>query len=68
MTVGIVKWFNDEKRCGYIQQDDGKELFVHYSRINCLGVKTLQQGKRVVFEIADGPKGFYAENVTQMES
>jgi len=60
---GVVKWFNDAKGYGFIATDEGKDLFVHYSAINMDGRKTLREGDRVEFEVADGPKGPQAANV-----
>ncbi len=63
---GTVKWFNDEKGFGFIGQDDGKDVFVHYSSINTSGRKTLQEGQRVTMEVTQGQKGPQAENVTPL--
>ncbi|VEN72774.1 major cold shock protein [Candidatus Desulfarcum epimagneticum] len=64
MANGIVKWFNSGKGFGFIEQEDGPDVFVHYSAINSSGFKTLEEGDRVSFEIEDGPKGPAAANVT----
>ncbi len=64
MLSGVVKWFNDAKGYGFIATDDGKDIFVHYSAIVMDGRKTLQEGQQVQFEIADGPKGPQASNVS----
>jgi len=61
---GKVKWFNDEKGFGFIEQENGKDVFVHYNSINGNGRKTLQQGQTVTMEVVDGKKGLQAENVT----
>lgn len=61
---GKVKWFNDEKGFGFIEQEGGKDVFVHYNSINGNGRKTLQQGQQVTMEVVDGRKGLQAENVT----
>ena len=61
---GTVKWFNDEKGFGFIEQDCGKDVFVHYSAINGAGRKTLHEGQKVTMEISDGQKGPQASNVT----
>ena len=62
-VTGTVKWFNDEKGFGFIAQESGKDLFVHHSAINGSGRKTLQEGQKVSFEIAQGKKGPEAANV-----
>jgi CspA family cold shock protein len=66
MVEGTVKWFNDSKGFGFIEQDGGKDVFVHHTAINSDGFKSLQEGARVSFEVVDGPKGPAAENVTQL--
>jgi CspA family cold shock protein len=66
MVEGTVKWFNDAKGFGFIEQDGGKDVFVHHTAIQADGFKSLQEGARVQFEIVDGPKGPSAENVTQL--
>jgi CspA family cold shock protein len=63
MFEGTVKWFNEAKGFGFIAQDNGKDVFVHYSAINKNGFKTLAEGERVRFEIVDGQKGPAAANV-----
>jgi CspA family cold shock protein len=63
---GTVKWFNASKGFGFIEQDDGNDVFVHYSAIKTEGFKTLEEGARVQFEVVDGPKGPAADNVTQL--
>ncbi|MBI5189799.1 MAG: cold shock domain-containing protein [Nitrospirae bacterium] len=60
---GKVKWFNDSKGYGFIEQDSGKDVFVHFSAITMDGYKTLKEGQEVEFEITDGPKGPQASNV-----
>ena len=57
MADGIVKWFNEKKGYGFIAQEEGPDVFVHYSGIEGSGFKTLQEGDRVTFEIEEGPKG-----------
>ncbi len=64
MANGIVKWFNDNKGFGFIEQEDGPDVFVHFSGINTDGFKTLDEGDRVTFDIEQGPKGPAAANVT----
>lgn len=63
MPSGKVKWFNESKGFGFIEQDTGEDVFVHYSSIQGDGFKTLKEGQRVDFEVAKGPKGLKAENV-----
>jgi len=64
MANGTVKWFNDSKGYGFIEQEDGKDVFVHHSGINATGFKSLNEGDRVSFDIEDGQKGPAATNVT----
>ncbi len=64
MATGIVKWFNDAKGFGFITPDDGgQDLFAHFTAINMSGFKSLKEGQRVSFEVADGPKGKQASNI-----
>ena len=65
MLKGTVKWFNESKGFGFIEQAEGKDVFVHYSAIAGSGFKTLNEGDKVQFEIVDGPKGPAAANVTK---
>ncbi|MEH0022965.1 MAG: cold-shock protein [Desulfobacter sp.] len=64
MATGTVKWFNDSKGFGFIEQEGGKDVFVHHSGINAVGFKSLNEGDRVEFEVEDGQKGPAAKNVT----
>ncbi len=64
MANGIVKWFNDRKGYGFIEQEDGPDVFVHHSGINGNGFKSLREGDRVTFDIEQGKKGPAAVNVT----
>jgi len=62
---GTVKWFNKEKGFGFIERENGNDVFVHYSAIQLDGFKTLQEGDTVEFDIVEGPKGLQAANVTK---
>ena len=64
MANGIVKWFNSSKGYGFIEQEDGPDVFVHFSGIKADGFKTLYEGDRVTFDIEEGQKGPSAVNVT----
>jgi CspA family cold shock protein len=66
MANGIVKWFNDKKGYGFIEKDEGGDVFVHYSAINMGGYKSLNEGDRVSFEIENGDKGPAAANVVKI--
>jgi CspA family cold shock protein len=65
LAQGTIKWFNDSKGFGFIEQDGGEDVFVHYSAIEGDGFKTLAEGELVEFEIQQGPKGLQAANVTK---
>ncbi len=66
MAEGTVKWFDDTKGYGFIEQENGKDVFVHHTAIQGTGFKTLAEGARVQFDIVEGPKGLAAENVVQL--
>lgn len=63
MATGTVKWFNAEKGFGFITQDGGVDIFVHFSAITGDGFRTLEENQKVEFEVTQGPKGAQAENV-----
>jgi len=67
MTVGKVKWFNENKGFGFIEREEGQDVFVHYSVIETEGFKTLKQGQQVNFDVVDGPKGPAAANVIKAD-
>ena len=64
MAEGTVKWFSDKKGFGFITQDEGGDIFVHFSAIQAEGFKVLTEGQAVTFNVEDGPKGPQATNVT----
>nr|WP_320011563.1 cold-shock protein [uncultured Desulfobulbus sp.] len=66
MAEGTVKWFNDSKGFGFIEQDGGKDVFVHHTAIQGSGFKSLEEGARVSFDVTDGPKGPSAQNVVKL--
>ena len=65
MATGKVKWFNEKKGYGFIEQEGGKDVFVHYDAITMDGFKTLREGEEVNFDVTDGAKGPQAANVTK---
>jgi len=65
MPTGKVKWFNDAKGYGFIEQEGGEDVFVHFSQIQMDGFKTLAEGQAVQFEVQAGDKGLHATNVTR---
>jgi CspA family cold shock protein len=66
MPQGTVKWFNGQKGYGFITEDDGQDVFVHYTAIVGEGFRSLEEGQRVEFEITQGPKGLQATNVVKV--
>ena len=66
MNKGTVKWFNNQKGYGFISDESGKDVFVHYSGLNMDGYKTLEEGAAVSFDIVDGEKGPQDVNVTKL--
>jgi len=65
-SKGKVKWFNDQRGFGFIEQPDGQDLFVHHTAIQGEGFKTLEEGQEVEFDIVEGPKGLQAANVVKL--
>ena len=68
MVNGTVKWFNDSKGFGFLEQENGEDVFCHFSAIAGDGFKSLVEGDRVTFEVTKGPKGLQAANVTRIQT
>ena len=66
MENGTVKWFNDSKGFGFLEQENGEDVFVHFSAIAGEGFKSLAEGDRVTFDVVKGPKGLQAANVSRV--
>lgn len=66
MSTGTVKWFNNQKGYGFISDESGKDVFVHYSGLNMEGFKSLEEGQEVEFDVTEGAKGPQAVNVTKL--
>jgi len=66
MANGTVKWFNDSKGFGFIEHEDGTDVFVHFSAISDNGFKSLDEGQRVSLDVIEGPKGLQATNVVKL--
>ena len=65
MLKGIVKWFNDKKGYGFIKQEDGRDIFVHFTSVNMAGFKTLAEGDEVSFDVEESDRGPVAKNVVK---
>ena len=65
-TTGTVKWFNESKGFGFIEQESGPDVFAHFSAISSSGFKTLNEGQKVEFSVTQGPKGPQAENIVAL--
>jgi CspA family cold shock protein len=68
LEIGAVKWFSDSKGYGFISRESEQDIFVHYSSIDMSGRKTLHEGQKVEFEVADGPKGVQATQVKTLDA
>ena len=66
MAKGTVKWFNNQKGYGFISDEEGNDVFVHYTGLNMEGFKTVEEGQEVEFEVVNGAKGPQATNVTKL--
>ncbi len=64
--IGKVKWFNSEKGFGFLEQEDGKDVFVHFSAIQSDGYKTLEEGQKVEFDVVESERGLQAANVARL--
>ena len=67
MNKGTVKWFNNQKGYGFISDEEGNDVFVHYTGLNMEGFKTVEEGQAVEFEVVNGAKGPQATNVTKLQ-
>lgn len=67
MATGTVKWFNDSKGFGFIEQENGEDVFCHFSAITGEGFKSLAEGDKVTFDVVQGPKGLQAANVKRTQ-
>ena len=67
MAKGVVKWFNEAKGFGFIEQEDGNAVFVHFSAIQGEGFKTLTEGQEVFLDVIEGPRGLQASNVVKLQ-
>jgi len=67
MAQGTIKWFNDAKGFGFIEQENGNDVFVHFSAIHGEGFKSLAEGDKVSFDVVDSPKGPKADNVVKLK-
>jgi CspA family cold shock protein len=65
--TGVVKWFNNKKGFGFIEQEGGEDIFAHYKNIRGDGFRTLHEGERVEFLVTNGPKGLQADDITVLE-
>lgn len=68
MATGTVKWFNESKGFGFIEQEDGTDVFVHFSAIQGDGFKSLTEGQKVSLDVVEGPKGLQATNVVKLDN
>lgn len=66
LAEGVVKWFSERRGYGFVQQEEGQDIFVHYSSINTPGFKTLVEGERVSFDVEEGDRGPVAKNVQRL--